>query len=246
MKILFIGDSITKGYPGASFVDLLHKEFPNWTYKNLGVNGDTLPMISKRLLAHLKNNPDYDVIVLQGGYNDLLLPSFKERGGLFGFAYNHQLKKGQVPLSTHDLYPMLKTTVREIKQMYRGKLILMTLGCLNEKTDTKLNEHRKDWNKTIRQITEEETIFLADAGKLVDAFLDGKDPINYCLESFWAVTYRDSIISSFKKGIDLLSNRRKLFVTIDGVHLNNLGAVFFSDSIQIALKGAAQVNNAGN
>ena len=237
MKVLFIGDSITKGRLGAGFVNLTTRHLTNCSYKNLGRDGDTLTVILQRLLDHLKNTPDYDVIVLQGGYNDILLPAFKERGGLFEFAYNHQLKKGQKPLkSTADLYSTLKNVIKELKQIHKGQLIMLTLGCINEKASTKLHEQRIEWNNTIRQLTTEENILLADAGELFDRFLTERTQTDYCIENFWAVTYTDTLISFFKSGVNLLSKKRKLFLTVDGVHLNNLGAAFFSDSIKTLIK----------
>ncbi|HMR85664.1 MAG TPA: hypothetical protein PKE30_21120, partial [Niabella sp.] len=38
-------------------------------------------------------------------------------------------------------------------------------------------------------------------------------------------------MSLCKRGITLLSNRRKLFLTIDGAHINNEGAAIISHSL---------------
>ena len=80
MKLLFIGNSITKGTIGKSFVDLLKEHHPDWVIKNAGVRGDTLKNISDRLTIEILINPDYDFIIIEAGHNDIILPTFKTRG----------------------------------------------------------------------------------------------------------------------------------------------------------------------
>lgn len=76
LKILVAGDSITWGSVGASYTKLLQQRFPNWQITNIGRNGDTLLVITNRLFKALTADNTYDFIVLQGGYNDILLPWF--------------------------------------------------------------------------------------------------------------------------------------------------------------------------
>jgi lysophospholipase L1-like esterase len=98
MKILFIGDSVTRGSVGVSYVKMSEAKYKNLEIVNAGINGDTLNVIANRLLEILKSDPAYDYIVLQAGYNDLLLPVFNAKGGLFRFGYRQKIKKGANPL----------------------------------------------------------------------------------------------------------------------------------------------------
>lgn len=232
MKILFFGDSLTKGQVGASFIDLLAERYPDGQLENGGTNGDTINMIAAKLQQHLAKANQYDYLILQGGINDILLPAFQARGGLFKFAYNAQLKKGLVPLTDPtQYYSALVQLFKACKAVFKGKIIFLTMTCLGEKLDTALNRQRAAYNQGARQAAAEEHIFLADAEPFFENYLATKAQADYLVESFWAVTFTDRIASIFKSGIRLLSKRRKLHLTIDGVHLNTMGAGLLSECI---------------
>jgi lysophospholipase L1-like esterase len=236
MQILFIGDSITNGRLGASFYRLLRKDFPTFHLRNLGVDGDTFSNISRRLFEELERNTDYDCIVLQGGYNDIFLPYFTKKGKLFEFALRQQLRKGLVPLNDAVAFEQhLRNTVRTLKTVYQGKIVLVTLGCINEYQPFELNAKRRRYNSVIRQIAKEETIALADCGRQIDHTLETLPRQDYFLKSFWHVTILDRIVSCLNTGPDFLSNRRGLSLTIDGVHLNTRGAKIFAGCIAEAI-----------
>ncbi|MBL0331111.1 MAG: SGNH/GDSL hydrolase family protein [Bacteroidetes bacterium] len=226
MKIVFVGDSITNGKLGASFVDLISKD-NRYHITNLGHDGDTWNLIFNRLHSHLKVDQSMDCIVLQGGYNDLLLPFFQERGGLFQRAYDQQLKKGCAPVSTEEFTKMLESHIRKIKEVYHGRLILLTIGCVGEKLDSELNAKRNHFNELLIQVAEKEKLTLVNTQIPFDAFLSTSQQSSYCLDNIWAITIWDRL---FKKW-DALSKKRGLHLTIDGVHLNTKGAAIFAESI---------------
>ena len=76
MKILCIGDSLTYGNVGYSYVPFLSK---NIVTINKGLNGDTLWGVSNRLKKIINNHAnDFDFIILGIGTNDTLLPYLKK------------------------------------------------------------------------------------------------------------------------------------------------------------------------
>ena len=75
-RILFAGDSITRGDLGRSYIDLLADSFPNYKLVNLGPDGDTVSGISKRIMAYLVRDAEVDLIVIAAGHNDIILPEF--------------------------------------------------------------------------------------------------------------------------------------------------------------------------
>ncbi|TRX35453.1 hypothetical protein FNW52_10440 [Flavobacterium sp. ZT3R18] len=228
MKILFIGDSITRGELGVSFVELIAKSQPSLQITILGENGETLNVICNRLFNHLKFEQDYDCIIFQSGYNDILLPSFLEKGKLFKWAYQQQIKNGLIPLPNPcEFLVFLKKNIRSIKQLFKGRIVLLTIGCVGENLNSELNSLRNRINEAIRKVALDEEIILADIQKEFDDVLAKEVQSNYCLGNFWAVTLWDKFKKDFKK----LSGRRGLFLTIDGVHLNNAGAAIFTDCI---------------
>src|SRR5690349_7630484 len=119
MKFLFVGDSITKGSLGVSFVDMIAKDIKPARCINAGVDGDTISNITNRLFDQLKRHPDSDIVVLQGGYNDIFLPSFEHKGKLFKFAFTQQLKKGLIPLQTaRDFQTHLEKVIEKLTGIF--------------------------------------------------------------------------------------------------------------------------------
>jgi lysophospholipase L1-like esterase len=228
MKILFIGDSITNGKLGASFVKLIAQSDAEIQITNLGKDGETLNIIAERLLNHLKAKSDYDYLVFQGGYNDIILPFFNTKGDLFRRVYEQQIQNGFIPLTDSNQFSeFLKTNILRIKRLFKGKIILLTIGCVGEDLTSNLNRQRNEFNEIIRNFAIEEYVRLADTQVEFDKFLDGKTQGAYCLDNLWSVIWWDKLY----KNPDKLSKKRNLYLTIDGVHLNNKGAEIFANSI---------------
>ena len=68
--IACIGDSLTHGNIGQSWVDYLREEFPNDVFLNEGINGNTAWQVLQRLDPILQCTPD--LIILMIGTNDAL------------------------------------------------------------------------------------------------------------------------------------------------------------------------------
>lgn len=133
MRILCAGDSITAGTVGASYVNMLRESLPHADIVNAGVNGETLTHILTRLQQLLQKDAAFDYVVLQGGYNDILLPLFLTKGALFKFAFKAQVRKGLTPISRPRIFKeVLEDRISAIRSIYRGKIILVTMGCINE------------------------------------------------------------------------------------------------------------------
>ena len=73
MSILCIGDSLTRGQVGYSYLPFLTTQAK---YKNAGKNGDTILCMTDRLKEILegKQSADIDTVIVGIGTNDLLLP----------------------------------------------------------------------------------------------------------------------------------------------------------------------------
>lgn len=232
MRILFTGDSITCGNTGVSFVKIISQAYPHFKITNLGKNGDTFNSIAQRTIKHLESCSNYDLLIVQGGYNDILLPTFNTKNWGFKKAYQTQLQKGQKPsLNKDEFYLTLKKMITGIKKKHSGKIIITTMGCINETTNSKVEVKRNEFNAMIKQVAEEEDVLVADVAILFDSYLSSKKTSNFCLENFFATAFLDKLICKFKKGACLLSKKRKLYLTIDGVHLNKKGAMFFSECL---------------
>lgn len=75
IKICCIGDSLTFGNVGYSYLHFLDKDI---RAENKGINGETLKGAFKRLKRILENpKSDYDIYIVEIGANDILLPYLK-------------------------------------------------------------------------------------------------------------------------------------------------------------------------
>ncbi|SKA16515.1 SGNH/GDSL hydrolase family protein [Sediminibacterium ginsengisoli] len=236
MRILFTGDSITRGSTGTGFVQGIAQALPGCSVQNLGCNGDTMQMICNKLIAALKLDNRYDAVVLQGGYNDILLPCFRSRKGLFGMAFRSQQKKGIIAAEdVHTFKVRLIQAMNKIRLLFPGRLIITTIGCINESLSSQLQKTRNSYNDVLREIASVYNAELADTAVPFDHYLSSHKQNDYCVESFFAVTISDPLLSCLPGGVAILSRYRKLHLTTDGVHLNKKGAAIFKSCISARL-----------
>jgi len=239
MKILFAGDSLTRGNVGASYVSLLTADLRLTLIKNIGSNGDTMNAIADSVLKHLRRSGPYDYIILQGGANDLLLPEFGKRGGLFGAAARSQYKKDLKPcVDAAEYYRLLRHTFREIQELKKGRLVFITMSCLGEDLLSPLNKSLRAFNAAARRSAEESDVQLADVEFPFRSQLQSGNTASYLIDSFWSVTLFDRLFSLTASGRSYLSRKRGLKLTIDGAHLNDAGAVITKDCVRTEIRNS--------
>ncbi len=233
MKILCIGDSGTRGSVGVSYVKAIAAAHPEWKVENAGVNGEPIISIGKRLIAKLDAGNAYDVIVLQGGANDILLPTFAGRGFWFNKALEHCRRIGRISLPDPASFgKALREILAATRSRTGAKIILTTIGCMNENLRGGLNDQRRAFNDEIRRMARQYGCRLADPSGPVDQLLSQRQTRDYFLESFFNTAFSDEMVCKVPGGADWLSRKRGLHVTIDGGHLNSVGADFFRRALE--------------
>ena len=105
-----------------------------------------------------------------------------------------------------------------------AQLILPTIGCINENLLAETNAQLFSYNSIIRKVANEFNCILADTSEKFQAELSRRKTQDYCMENFQSTAFFDSISCSLGLA-DRLSKKRKLHLTIDGVHLNSKGAI---------------------
>jgi lysophospholipase L1-like esterase len=241
MRVLFIGDSLVKGSVGMNWVKRIAVKNPDWTVENAGVNGETLTKIRQRLDKKLEHD-QYDVIFFEAGMNDLLIPAMADKGFLFRQAQKYLLAKGYNPLAEQaDFEKEFRQCIYDIKAKTTASIILTTLSCMNESLEDPLNKKRCLYNHIIRDVARETGCGLVDAGALFDGYLRRCRTKDYFLESFFNARYFDKFQCRVLGCPDHLSKKRRLHLTIDGVHLNSRGANIYRDETEKQIK--AIINN---
>ena len=195
-RILCIGDSITRGVPGVSFVRLLQKKFPEYRFINHGIGGDTLIGVGNRLILELDKTPDYDLIIFEAGHNDILLPTFRSKSRFWRESYRYLTNRGSIPIEEPDLFAeQLTLIISQIRKQTVTPLCITTLSCLTENPDNPLNILRGRYNKNIRMVAQKTECSLADIGDVFDDYLNENPGTNRFLGNIMQTAILDQISS---------------------------------------------------
>jgi len=230
MRVLFIGDSIIKGTQGVDWVRMIARKHQGWKIENAGVNGETINKMSDRLVLKLAQN-DYDVVVVECGYNDVMLPTFAVKQGWFPKAYQHQLKLGNIPSQIMQFEHHLRESVDYMISVSKVKVVLTTLGCISEDLSAETNVRTAAYNEVIRKIAKEYNCALADIAERFTSYLNRRNTTDYLMDNYINTAFLDAINCIIRRA-DHLSESRNLHLTIDGVHLNTKGAIIFKEEVE--------------
>jgi lysophospholipase L1-like esterase len=217
-NILFIGDSITEGKLGISFVDMIKQKYPDIHCHNEGHGGDTLREITTRLIRILKKGKyNYSTIVIEAGHNDILLPHLILRWPVL--RNNWLTPVSQIGIV---LDHMLKTTI----SLTDAKIILTTLSCIGEIFGSQLNQQRRLVNDLITLIGYRYDAYIADVSSSFDKIILNSTSSSYLMDNPINIVL-DYFKSMKPVWADKISKKRNLKLTIDGGHLNSKGAKIY-------------------
>jgi lysophospholipase L1-like esterase len=149
--IACIGDSLTHGNIGQSWVDYLRKEFPNYIFLNEGINANTTWQVLQRLEPIFECKPD--LIILMIGTNDAL-GSFDIDSGL---RYKKNNNLPEVP-SFEKYKEQLVELIDKIG--LSSKVVLCTLPPIGENKDSLVNQHVKKFNDYIKLVADDKNLSL--------------------------------------------------------------------------------------
>ncbi|MBY9020685.1 MAG: SGNH/GDSL hydrolase family protein [Candidatus Lokiarchaeota archaeon] len=217
-RIIFVGDSITEGKIGIGYVDIIQHRFPEFRCQNYGRGGDTLSGIFTSLFKILKTDIEYcDVIVIEAGHNDLFLPYVKKK-------WKFRSIRKITPLNNiKDFYD---NGLRMISLHSKAKIILTTLSCLGEDINSPINQKRRFVNDQIKEVGSKHGVYIADVSSSFDKILR-KSISTYNLLNHPFNLPLDYFRSKRLNGVEKISRKRKLMLTIDGGHLNYKGAMIY-------------------
>ena len=149
--IACIGDSLTHGNIGQSWVDYLREEFPNYVFLNEGINGNTAWQVLKRLDPILQCKPD--LIILMIGTNDAL-GSFDIDSGLRYKKNNNLPEVPSFEKYTEQLLELID------KLGISSKIAICTLPPIGENKDSPVNKHLKKFNDFIKVVADDKNLSL--------------------------------------------------------------------------------------
>jgi lysophospholipase L1-like esterase len=228
MRLVFVGDSLTEGRPGSSYVAVLRQKLPGHTLVNLGRGNDTVISLYRRLAKHRFDQP-FDLAFLWVGVNDVAHPApwtFR--------AINLFLSKPAA------------ATMAEFRAYYRAILNLLCDHAQRVITVSPLlkgEDVTTPWNREVEaagQVIADLTSTCPQA-----AYLDlrpvfmrrlaGQPMADYLPRSVLRVAF-DALTLRHNTQIDRVAASRGLHVTLDGIHLNSVGANLVADLFLQAIR----------
>ncbi len=232
-KVLALGDSLIAGNIGESFLEY-SREIQRFKLINHGQDGAPLKGILRNLKSYLESQSTPDILILDGGGNDLLIPYMtrhhqKEWGPFFRKLARH----GSIPVENRQEFrACLEEILNLIREAGIKHLILMTIPNLTENLTHPLNRQRHHLNREIRSLQnsggDELHIHLADMGKATEAALLPLQP-----GSDWLFSSPADMAAAAPEEV---SESRGLHLTTDGVHLNRNGAALLADELDRVLR----------
>lgn len=215
MKIAFFGDSLTFGAPGVSFLKLLEKTFPQHDLLNYGQGGDTVVSLYRRIQA--LPSQAFDMAFLWVGVNDELVHA--------SWTYP-LLKKLRNQPWAKDPKEFETCFRRLIDLLYPQTRVLLTVPPLLIGEDI-----QNPWNRNlavlatlIKKISVEyPKVQYIDIRREILPQLEGKEVSSFFPRSLIRIL-RDMAKFKTSREVDAESENRRLYFTLDGVHLNQKGA----------------------
>jgi lysophospholipase L1-like esterase len=230
-KFLFMGDSLTAGNLGFSFLKLLQDSsvLMEHTLMNGGEDGYTLEGLRLKLEAFLTRNKLPDVLILEGGANDVLLPRMQSQGPEWDPFIRKLKRHGSVPAGDKASFRnTLRTILSAAFDSMIPRVMICTIPCLGEDLSSGLNLKREEYNNIIREacLEYEQALFDCSCIDLAQRFEETLLPFQpgspYLFKDPEALQH--DALRILSEGENTLCSERKLQLTIDGAHLNSKGA----------------------
>jgi len=216
--IACFGDSITAGIPGVSYLRFLQTK----RYKNFGIGGDTLSGLSGRVHNFIRENSCNEYII-EIGANDILLPFLSNYSKTWNKTVKRIIARGSIPLS--NINDFKSEYEKLICMLSDKKVIIISVPCLGENTKSGLNLKVDEYNQCIKNLCQKYDIayinFNSWQKEVIETKIAGS---SYFISKNNYNVLIDSVITTYLGLSEWISKKRKLMVTVDGIHLNKTGA----------------------
>ena len=219
--IACIGDSLTHGNVGQSWVDYLRKEFPNDTFLNEGINGNTVWQVLQRLKPILDCKPD--IVIIMIGTNDAL-GSFDKSSGL-RYMRNNNLPEPPTFTKYNEHLDELIERLNEVPQIG-----ICTIPPVGENKDSLINNHVKTFNDSIKSTANQKNLEVIQVSELL--WSDISDRTYNLMKEYDsnAIPLLRRIFGGifhhylFKKSWNDIAKAKGQWILFDQIHLNERGA----------------------
>lgn len=229
--IVFLGDSITEGVIGASFVDRVRNALAGRArIVNAGINGDTVVNMRWRVRRDVATHQP-DVVVVMSGLNDIGTAHALTPQRIY-----YRLVKGNlVDLTPRRFAAGYRALLDEIRRYTRAQIVLCTPTTLTEDPAAQVQNVVDTYAVIVRSIAHQQGLNLIDVREAFTTAVatDPRPGPAYDIK----VAIRDLLAIRWGRATyEGLARQRGYRLTCDGVHLAEAGADLLASVVVEALE----------
>jgi len=227
MRVALYGDSLTAGSPGVPFLRELESMLAGDELKNYGRRGETVVSLYHRLRQEGRRTPA-DVAVLWVGVNDVLAKVSHSHAAL-------KLLLRQPPAQGHTQFQDYYERTIDLLRSRSRKVVTLSPLLIGEDMKNQWNGELHALAKIVATVSSSfDDVAYVDLHKVVSSHLEGK-PISEYIPKCISVIAFEVLFLRTPNWIDRIASRRGLHLTLDGVHLNSVGALVIARELRQAL-----------
>lgn len=229
--IHLFGDSITAGVPGVPFCRYFEicKD-----YKIYGVGGDTVIGLSNRIDNIIFN--EKDICVIEIGANDILLDKLRKTSTRWEKVIVKIEQSGRI--LTKDKAEFTDKYRELLHKLGHKNVLVISIPCIGEDIESDTNKKVDSYNAIIRELCTCTGEIYLDFNKWQKAEVKSyKSKERAFISNHPIGMIIDILLTKYFLLTNIISKRRNLCTTIDGVHLNSNGATALAEMIEEIIKG---------
>ncbi|MCF7953593.1 MAG: SGNH/GDSL hydrolase family protein [Spirochaetales bacterium] len=220
-----------------------------------GLDGDTMLGITGRVLSYMKGRiaESMQGLIIEAGHNDLLIPYMAKLEPKWKEAMQDKLNGPSAPISDYSAF--IDAYRRQLRKIIdaghalglpKNRIAITDLLFLGENLSTPLNADRITLNNGLRELAAELHFRIIPISKTADQILykvedtckngsKGGGKPDYLIPTPEATSEDARFISGSEERARLLSEKRGLALSVDGVHPNARCAKLLAKEIQPTL-----------
>jgi lysophospholipase L1-like esterase len=237
---LFAGNSLTEGTYGESYVERVASALEQGEtglrgeVVNAGRGGDTVKSLLARIDGPLdRTRPDW--VILSVGTNDVWLPWLSGHSLVWWLwlAYR-RIRMGQKPTTDLDQFAAAYRALIDKARQFDARVMACTASPVGERLSSPLNRRVARLNGVIKHVAAECQVPVVDVWQaFVEELATLLRPSSY-VAGEWLFHWLDR--RRLKTAApDELARRRRLQLTLDGMHLNSRGAELWANTVLTAM-----------
>lgn len=229
MNIAFIGDSLTRGIPGSSYLTILRSQLPQHRLFNLGKGNDTVVSLYRRVSRLRFSDTPFDIAFLWVGVNDI------DRDSSWAFRVANALRR-QPRSRDLDDFRLYYGKILDILRQNAVWIVAVSPLLKGEDIHNQWNQELSAYADVIRGLSmQDEQMEYLDLRQRFFSRLATQRVTDYPLKSPLSVGL-DALTLRSDAQVDEMAAKRGLHLTLDGVHLNSAGAALVAEAFLEVIK----------